>query len=81
MWIVHAAETPTEDIAAAPDEVRDFYADLDNIKVVHPLAASVQAISRSNTADRYVQTYRVERLQIAAPRLLAGIRKQFAQSA
>ncbi len=58
-WISHAAETLTEEIPAAPDEVRDFYVDLDNIKVVHPLVVSVQTISRSETADGYQQTYRV----------------------
>lgn len=58
-WIAHAAETLTEEIPATPHEVRDFYVDLDNIKVVHPLVVSVQIISRSETVDGYVQTYRV----------------------
>lgn len=58
-WITHAAETLTEEIPAASEVVRDFYVDLDNIKVVHPLVVSVQTISRSETADGYVQTYRV----------------------
>jgi hypothetical protein len=59
IWIAHAAETLTEEIPAAPDVVRDFYVDLDNIKVVHPLVVSVRTISRSETADGYRQTYRV----------------------
>ena len=59
LWIADAAETLTEEIPAAPDAVRDFYVDLDNIKVVHPLVVSVQTISRSEAADGYVQTYRV----------------------
>jgi hypothetical protein len=58
-WIAHAAETLTEEIPATPDQVRDFYVDLDNIKVVHPLVVSVKTVSRSDTADGYVQTYRV----------------------
>ena len=58
-WITHAARTLTEQIPAAPDVVRDFYVDLDNIKVVHPLVVSVQTISRSQTPDGYQQTYRV----------------------
>jgi hypothetical protein len=58
-WITHAARTLTEQIPAAPDVVRDFYVDLDNIKVVHPLVVSVQTISRSRTPDGYQQTYRV----------------------
>jgi hypothetical protein len=59
IWIAHAAETLTEEIPATPDQVRDFYVDLDNIKVVHPLVVSVKTLSRSDTADGYVQTYRV----------------------
>ena len=58
-WITHSAHTLTEEIPAAPDVVRDFYVDLDNIKVVHPLVVSVQTISRDETADGYRQTYRV----------------------
>ncbi len=58
-WIAHGAHTLTEEIPAVPDKVRDFYVDLDNIKVVHPLVISVQTISRDETADGYVQTYRV----------------------
>ena len=66
-WIAHAAETVTEEIPATPDEVRDFYVDLDNIKVVHPLVVSVQTISRSENADGYVQTYRVrDRIPLGA---------------
>ena len=59
LWIAHATETLTEEIPAPPEQVRDFYVDLDNIKVVHPLVVSVQTLSRSETADGYVQTYRV----------------------
>ena len=67
LWIAHAAETLTEDIPATPDEVRNFYVDLDNIKVVHPLVVSVQTISRSETADGYAQTYRVrDRIPLGA---------------
>ncbi len=58
-WITHADRTLSEEIPAAPEQVRDFYVDLDNIKVVHPLVVSVQTISRSQTANGYQQTYRV----------------------
>jgi hypothetical protein len=58
-WITHATHTLAEEIPATPDQVRDFYANLDNIKVVHPLVVSVQTISRSQTPDGYQQTYRV----------------------
>ena len=66
-WIAHAAKTLTEEIPAAPDQVRDFYANLDNIKVVHPLVVSVQTISRSQTRDGCQQTYRVrDRIPLGA---------------
>lgn len=58
-WITHAAHTLTEEIPAPPNQVRDFYVDLDNIKIVHPLVVSVQTTSRSQTSDGYRQTYRV----------------------
>jgi hypothetical protein len=58
-WIAHATRTLTEEIPAPPDQVQDFYVDLDNIKVVHPLVVSVQTTERSQTADGYQQTYRV----------------------
>lgn len=58
-WITHAERTLSEEIPATPEQVRDFYVDLDNIKVVHPLVVSVQTISHSQTADGYQQTYRV----------------------
>ncbi len=59
LWIAHTACTLSEEIPAPPDQVRDFYVDLDNIKVVHPLVVSVQTLSRDHTADGYQQTYRV----------------------
>ena len=44
---------------APPGDVRDFYVDLDNLKLVHPLIVSVQATSRTETPDGYLQSYRV----------------------
>lgn len=58
-WTVHAERTLSEDVPAPPDAVRDFYVDLDNIKLVHPLIVSVETVSRSATPDGYQQTYRV----------------------
>ena len=58
-WTAHAERTMTEEVPAPPDEVRDFYVDLDNIKVVHPLIVSVVALSRTETPDGYRQSYRV----------------------
>ena len=45
---------------AAPDDVRAFYVDLNNIKTVHPLVVSVRATARTELADGYRQTYRVK---------------------
>jgi carbon monoxide dehydrogenase subunit G len=58
-WIAHTEKTLSEDVPAPPDEVREFYVDLDNIKIVHPLIVSVQATSRTQTPEGYLQSYRV----------------------
>jgi hypothetical protein len=58
-WVAHAERTLSEEVPAPPGQVRDFYVDLDNIKLVHPLIVSVEAESRSETPDGYVQSYRV----------------------
>jgi hypothetical protein len=58
-WIAHADRTLSEQVPAPPDAVRDFYVDLQNIKLVHPLIVSVETVSRSETPDGYVQSYRV----------------------
>lgn len=58
-WVAQAERTLTQQVPAPPDEVRDFYVNLDNIKVVHPLIVSVETLSRSETRDGYLQSYRV----------------------
>lgn len=58
-WYAHAQRTLTEEVPAPADQVRDFYVDLNNIKLVHPLIMSVEVLSRSETTDGYLQTYRV----------------------
>jgi hypothetical protein len=58
-WVAHAERTLSEEVPAPPGDVRDFYVDLDNIKLVHPLIVSVQATSRTETPDGYLQSYRV----------------------
>jgi hypothetical protein len=58
-WVAHAERALSEEVPAPPDDVRDFYVDLDNIKLVHPLIVSVQATSRTETPDGYLQSYRV----------------------
>ncbi|OBI17172.1 SRPBCC family protein [Mycobacterium sp. E2497] len=58
-WLAHSEHTLTQDVPAPPGEVRDFYVDLDNIKIVHPLIVSVRTLSRSETAEGVVHSYRV----------------------
>ena len=59
-WLAHAERTVSEEIPASPDQVRDFYLDLENIRRVHPLVVAVRTTDRHETSDGYVQSYRVE---------------------
>jgi hypothetical protein len=58
--LAHAERTVSEDIPASPSQVRDFYVDLDNIKHLHPLVVAVRATDRCETAEGYIQSYRVQ---------------------
>ncbi|BBZ42538.1 SRPBCC family protein [Mycobacterium conspicuum] len=58
-WVAHTEAEVSEDVPAPPDEVRAFYVDLDNIKVVHPLIVSVETTSRTEGPDGYLHSYRV----------------------
>lgn len=69
-WVARVERTVSEEIPAPPNEVRDFYVDLDNIKRVHPLVVAVRATERQQTADGYVQSYRVrDRIPLGPLRL------------
>jgi hypothetical protein len=69
-WITRAERELCQEVAAPPDDVRRFYADLDNIKLVHPLVVSVRTLDRTETPDGYVQTYRVrDRIPLGPLRL------------
>jgi hypothetical protein len=59
-WTACAERTLTEHIPASPDDVRGFYVNLDNIRLVHPLVTSVRTVARTETVDGYMQTYRVQ---------------------
>jgi Polyketide cyclase / dehydrase and lipid transport len=59
LWIAHAERTISDQIPAPPDEVRDFYVDLDNIKDFHPLVVSVEVLEHQQTANGYQKSYRV----------------------
>lgn len=58
-WVAHAERMLSESVPAPPDRVRDFYVDLDNIELVHPLIVSVQPTGRRETPQGYLQSYRV----------------------
>ncbi|OBG23795.1 SRPBCC family protein [Mycobacterium sp. 852002-51057_SCH5723018] len=58
-WLAHAERALSEDVPAPPGAVRDFYVDLDNLRLVHPLIVSVQATSRTETPGGYLQSYQV----------------------
>jgi hypothetical protein len=60
-WLIGRAErTLADDVPAAPEDVRAFYVDLNNIKAVHPLVVSVHATGRIELPDGYRQSYRVK---------------------
>ncbi|AGZ51550.1 SRPBCC family protein [Mycobacterium kansasii] len=58
-WVACADRALSESVPAPPDRVRDFYVDLDKIKLAHPLIMSVQPTGRRETAQGYLQSYRV----------------------
>ena len=59
LWTAHSEHALSEDVPAPPEAVRDFYVDLDNIKLVHPLIVSVESLARNETSDGYRHSYRV----------------------
>jgi hypothetical protein len=58
-WIGSSEHTVSEEIPGPPDEVRDFYVELRNIALVHPLVVSVTPSERKETEAGYTQSYRV----------------------
>ena len=58
-WMPEVERTVSEEVAAPPAEVRNFYVDLDSLRLVHPLIVSVEELSRVEGSDGYRQTYRV----------------------
>jgi len=59
-WITRTYRTVAETVPAAPEQVRAFYVDLHHIATVHPLVVAVHSTGRRDTADGYVETYRVQ---------------------
>lgn len=48
-----------EVVPAAPNVVRDFYVDLDEVAELHPFVVSVRTTHRRENADGYERAYRV----------------------
>ena len=58
-WYVHTERTMSDDVPAPPTQVRDFYVDLNNIRLVHPLILSVDLVSSSQNDVGSERIYRV----------------------
>ncbi len=59
-WCLRKTEhTLSQEVPAAPSQVRAFYADLQNIRLVHPLIVAVRPQARLETTDGYTQAYRI----------------------
>lgn len=72
-WIRSVDRTVSADVPGRLDDVRAFYADLDNIKLVHPLVVSVRTVDYIESADCYEQAYRVtDRIPIGPLHLRTG---------
>lgn len=59
IWIGQARRSVSGEVPAPPEQVREFYVDLDNISQVHPLVQWVRSTSRVDLADGYRQDYQV----------------------
>lgn len=51
-WVVGSEHTLSQQVPAPPAVVRDFYVDLDNLRLVHPLIVAVRRsfVGRPRTA-------------------------------
>lgn len=59
-WWTRRIERTVDQVVPGPvEKVRDFYVDLDKIKLVHPLVVSVRTVSKVDRPDGYVQTYSI----------------------
>jgi hypothetical protein len=58
-WKSRTERTVDQFVPAPVEEVRGFYVDLDNIKLVHPLVVSVRTVARTERRDGYLQTYQI----------------------
>lgn len=59
MWLSRSRFELREEVPAAPDDVRTFYTDLANMKLVHPLVVAVDCLADRQDAQGRCREYRV----------------------
>ncbi|WP_285033759.1 SRPBCC family protein [Mycolicibacterium sp. lyk4-40-TYG-92] len=59
MWLSRSRFELREDVPGAPDDVRTFYTDLANMKLVHPLVVAVDCLADREDAQGRRRDYRV----------------------
>lgn len=57
--ITQTEQTLSEEVPSTPNQVRDFYVDLENMKLVHPLIVAVRPTARHEAAGGYTRSYRI----------------------
>jgi hypothetical protein len=59
MWLSRSRFELREEVPGAPDDVRAFYTDLANMKLVHPLVVAVDCLADRQDARGRCREYRV----------------------
>ncbi|SHW84343.1 Polyketide cyclase / dehydrase and lipid transport [Mycobacteroides abscessus subsp. abscessus] len=59
MWLSRSRFELREEVPGAPHDVRTFYADLANMKLVHPLVVAVDCLADRQDARGHCREYRV----------------------
>lgn len=59
MWLSRSRFELREEVPEVPDEVRTFYTDLANMKLVHPLVVAVDCLADQRDAQGRRRDYRV----------------------
>ncbi|WP_073696480.1 SRPBCC family protein [Mycobacterium sp. ST-F2] len=59
MWMSRARFELSEEVPGTPDDVRTFYTDLANTKLVHPLVVAVEVMGDRHDSQGHHRDYRV----------------------
>lgn len=59
MWMSRARFELSEEVPGTPDDVRTFYTDLANMKLVHPLVVAVEVVGDRHDSQGHHRDYRV----------------------